>query len=191
MRNGLKDILQNGDLLLVSGNGLFSKVIQCWTGGRWNHVGIVSLENGKPTIWEAALGKGVVETPLKDFLLDENSTVAFARIIHPSRNELITNDEGKLLVEWCKKKKGSKYDLLGDVGFIRELTHKLFKFLPVVNPFDDPVKYWCSELVRDAVIERLYFDLYYGIKFGFESPNDTVTQYPDKRSRVVVLNIKF
>lgn len=68
--------IKDGDILLCSGKGIFSKLIQKFTGSEWSHVGFVMwLQRlDRLMVLESMESKGVRCLPLSSYINDMNGT---------------------------------------------------------------------------------------------------------------------
>ncbi|SRR5690554_3163460 len=121
--------LKNGDLLFINLNcgamcDAINAVTEGYEGKNFNHVGMVFSHNDKDFFVYEAISKGVVKTPLSDFL-DRNAEI-YKGSVTDSYSHLIP-----LAAEFCEEQLGVAYDadFLYDNG-----------------------KYYCSELLYDAFL---------------------------------------
>jgi hypothetical protein len=91
VKKNFKDFnnLENGDLVFVSYNNVFGKLVQVWSGSKWTHVGMIfkNPDNGTLSVLEAAeynnpnFNKGIIEVPLKSWLkMNEDFEIGYHTI---------------------------------------------------------------------------------------------------------------
>ncbi len=169
-----KSVLKNGDILSVHTNG-FSPIswgIRILTESAWNHSGMIVIDDdGKIWVIEA-VGRGVVETPIEDYL---NNTKKYRLKISRFREDSFKNkkeyDDGILTAtRRMRESIGKKYDYsaiiwLGLVYLIKGLYKKGRSYIPIGNPLQVRNKFFCSELVCQSCykISSLYDYLFQGI----------------------------
>lgn len=71
------DIFKTGDVALFSGTSLIAKIIKLFTGSKFNHIGIIVIENNIPILYES-LEKGVVKNRF-EIRVDKNSVIKLLR----------------------------------------------------------------------------------------------------------------
>lgn len=94
---------------------------------QWSHCGIITPEG---TVVEAQAFKGVVETPLREFI-DRSTEYEIVTVDCPNPSEAIA---------WARSKIGSGYDYGAIVGFVLR------------EPLDKPNRYHCVDLLESAII---------------------------------------
>lgn len=101
-----------------------------FTGGaRWSHCGIVDQTRG--VVIEALMFKGVIETPFAAWMLK-----------YPSYEVVdIECPVPALALDFARRQVGAGYDYLGAMG------------VPWRSPWNDPGRWYCSELVESALAE--------------------------------------
>ena len=126
---GQKNDLKNGDLLFINVNcgamcDAINAVTEGFEGNDFNHVGMVYSDNNNDFFVYEAISKGVVKTPLNDFL--KRTNIVYKGTIKASFQHLIP-----LAAAFCEEQLGVPYDadFLYDNG-----------------------KYYCSELLYDAFL---------------------------------------
>ncbi|MDP2226562.1 MAG: hypothetical protein Q8J78_03685 [Moraxellaceae bacterium] len=107
--------LESGDLVLFSGRTFAARLVQCWTGSYWSHVGIVIRmpEYGNvPLLWEAtrankvadihrgACRDGVQLVPLAEKLASYTGEVAVRRLVDDGHGHCRYQCLRPLLQEW-------------------------------------------------------------------------------------------
>lgn len=126
---GQKNYLKNGDLLFINVNcgamcDAINAVTEGFEGNDFNHVGMVYSDNNNDFFVYEAISKGVVKTPLNDFL--KRTNIVYKGTIKAPFQHLIP-----LAAAFCEEQLGVPYDadFLYDNG-----------------------KYYCSELLYDAFL---------------------------------------
>jgi len=126
---GQKNDLKNGDLLFINVNcgamcDAINAVTEGFEGNDFNHVGMVYSDNNNDFFVYEAISKGVVKTPLNDFL--KRTNIVYKGTIKAPFQHLIP-----LAAAFCEEQLGVPYDadFLYDNG-----------------------KYYCSELLYDAFL---------------------------------------
>jgi hypothetical protein len=177
--------LQDGDLVLFDGKGPFSRIIKWWTRGPYSHIGVLQWRNGEPYVIEARYRKGVIDVPVSEYLgaNSDYHAIDFYRLCFRAAKTPVNKERGEAIAAAAAKYIGTEYDTKGILGFIRIATHQIFKFLPLHNPFEDPAKYWCAELVRVSGIDALQYDFYEGFPEKLEDPNSILQKYFDGTPR--------
>lgn len=173
MKANLNDI-HPCDILLARGNGIGAAGIRLWSGSYYNHGAFVFPsglhgERNSLSLIHSQIKEGVHEENF--YLYIRKSHIvdwAVMRIVDPHTQQEITVEQGEQLLECARKFIGAKYDTKGILGFLRLLTHWLFQFIPLKNPFQDEAKFFCFEFVRDMAIKALGIDICPGRPFGLE-----------------------
>ncbi len=146
--------LRSGDVLLFSGNGLFSRIIQLGSMSKWSHVGMVLLveEWDMVLCWEStSLGsladietgkatQGVQLVPLRERLATYDGTVATRRLLEP------------LNEQQCGDLRQFRHDMRGlpyETHHI-ELAMAALDFTNI-EIGEDLSSIFCSELVAEAM----------------------------------------
>ena len=132
-----KTELKSGDLLFININcGGMCEAINAVTDGfegqDFNHVGMVYSDNNQDFYVYEAVSKGVMKTPLNDFL-KRTSTIYKGTIKEPYQHLI------PLAIEFCESQLGVPYDddFLYDNGkyYCSELIYDAFKFANNNKPF--------------------------------------------------------
>jgi len=140
-------------LIFAADNSFISKTIRWVTGGDWSHVAFV-YDN--ELLIEAALGYGIRFVHKDNYEQNPNCKYTYCRIKGLTKTKLA------ILKTNAKKKIGTKYDLLGQIGVLAKLIVKDLK-IPFVNfkgrnKAENPNRDWCSEFV-DEEVTRVGIDL--------------------------------
>jgi hypothetical protein len=130
---GMKD-LRKGDILLNTTNAALSNAIKDVTKSNYNHAAIY-VGNGKVV---EAVGKGVREITLKEFLGDKD----IVRVM-VLRNGNLTANQQDAVASFAKSKVGAKYNVGGLIG-------AAVKYKPHNFAYFDRADYFCSQLVAAA-----------------------------------------
>lgn len=153
---GIADVMQPGDILLVEGNSRISVAIKYLTMSSWSHaclhVGPVGAALDEPVLLEADLQQGVVLVPLDKF-------AAFnVRICRPVG---LNQDELQRVIQFARSQLGHQYDLKN----VFDLVRYLIQTPPVPNRWrrsmlglgsGEPTKAICSTLIAQAFQEIDY-----------------------------------
>lgn len=143
---------KNGDLLFINIScgpmcDAINAVTQGYNNEKFNHMGIVVVENNQPFVYEA-IGDAVVKTPLNSFLKYTNQSIYLGQL-KPEYQNLIPD-----ALEFSKKQLGVPYD--NDFIYNNE-------------------KYYCSELIYDAFLHanqgKPFFELF---PMTYKEPNSNV-----------------
>lgn len=160
--------LQSGDLLFLNIDcgemcTAINAVTEGYNGKKFNHVGIVSIDNDHKIWVYEAIENGVVKTPLNLFLNYTKHPIYVGRVIK-KHQKLI-----KKVLDFCEKQLGTAYDhdFLYNNG-----------------------KYYCSELVYDAFLyannNQAFFQMY---PMNYKAPNSNefypvwVNHFKKKKSK--------
>ena len=165
----LKTIADTGDILLFSGNGLFSIAEEVFTNSIYSHVGMLykSLENGNLYNWESTRtvkmmdiltkteknGPRLIEldVSIKKYLIHGN-LVVYRKLLTPydpkthtggSRRNM-TKEEELLLLEWMRKETKKKYE-----EKLWELP-EAYTRCTILPRSADPSSVFCSEEVAET-----------------------------------------
>lgn len=149
------DALQNGDILLSSTQSALSLGIRAFTLSPVSHA---ALYVGNGSVVEA-VGAGVQQRPLADFLAGESTVVAFR---HPD----VSPEQAQLLSAYAHKQVGKKYNPVGIVLQAPFTVQRRYCELPVVPGFVRDLcvrglgaiylgavrndRFFCSQLVLQA-----------------------------------------
>jgi hypothetical protein len=156
----IRSEIKTGDILLCSGNGLFSQLIQDFTNSEWSHIGMLIKFPILDILMvaESMEGVGVRIYPLSKYLEKYDGKLAIFRHSNFNNDGF---DESKLL-RLVFERQGDKYDK-NEIAriFFRNLRHwffmdKIFKFK---NKIVKNSKDICSEFIA-----------YIFIKFKIEPP---------------------
>ncbi len=130
----LNDLLV-GDVLLVKGHNVLSKIISFATKSPYTHA---ACYMGRDLVVESTFG-GVQVNSIYDYSKKEYDVFR-----HPTAKPEELNDA----VTWMCQQVGKGYDYLGlggiGISIIKKIDH---------NNFDKPNRYWCSELVADGYLK--------------------------------------
>jgi hypothetical protein len=130
---GLQD-LRKGDILLNTTNAALSNMIRDVTNSNYNHAAIY-VGNGKVV---EAVGKGVREVTLKEFLGDKD----IVRVM-VLRNGNLSTDQQDAVASFARSKVGARYNVGGLLGgAVNFKPHNFTSF--------DRADYFCSQLVAAA-----------------------------------------
>ena len=117
--------VQDGDIIFHTSRSSQSKAIQMATDSPYSHVGIVTLHNGQPMVYEA-IGT-VTATPLKQWIArGEGGRFRLMRLKTPLKSEQI-----KAMTQAGKTHQGKRYDLRFEWSdkkmYCSELVWKIYK----------------------------------------------------------------
>ena len=150
----IRPSLRNGDIVLMGGTSIFSRIIRRMTGSRWSHVGMVVRIDALDTVllWESttsgheedvqtgAIKRGVQLVPLSKRVTDHTGNLAFRRL----SRELTGAELGKLnAFRHSVKDKGYDFDGL-------ELLRAALDTGLFWRNREDLSAYFCSELIAET-----------------------------------------
>ena len=156
--NEIRDELKTGDMVLFSGGGFVSRMIQMYTRSKWSHVGVVVRDDwyDQLLLWESTtlskiktihgnVRQGVAIRPLSEVVENYDGVVGVRQL----KREL-TDSEQITVGDLRKEFKGRDYetDKL-------ELFRSAYDFIGGQNE-EDLSSLFCSELVAE-MYQRLYF----------------------------------
>ena len=145
--------LVTGDVILVKGTHIISKIISFITKSPYTHTACYISND---VIIEACFG-GVQINPI-----DKYSKKEYDVYRHPTA----TTKKLNKAVSWMNQQIGKGYDYLGLGGIFISLLKKID-----YNNYDTPNRYWCSELVADGYL-KAKIPLQVNPKTWKVSPND-------------------
>lgn len=163
--------LRDGDLLLCSGRGTFSKLIQRFTESAWSHVGFVlwSEKLQRVVVLESVEGKGVRSVPLSFYINNYNATgKPYRGQVFIGRDKRLdsglTRGNMRRLGQWAVDRLGYPYDKREIVRIAHRITIGKRR-----SPHRDKT-YICSEFVEACFGQMgLYFN---HDERGFIAPAD-------------------
>ena len=167
-------LVRDGDVLAFRGTRLFSKIIKLWTRSRVSHVGVACWMHGRLTVVEALEGVGVRVFPLSRYI-EQGCWVAWYEMLQGERDRI---DHGpldrKAVVSFALSKWGLRY--ASPWQFLRSwgwLSHWAAgrRGLPADT---NPDRFFCSELVLDALREGGYQGEGYDNPAAETSPADVI-----------------
>lgn len=126
------DDLVVGDIILVPGHNIVSRIIKSVTHSKYSHA---ACYIGNNQIIESAKG-GVQISSI-------NKYPGWIAI----RHKYATPKQLKQAVAWMKSKEGAGYDYFGLLGIGMSML-----FSAKGNVWDNKKRYWCSELVADGYL---------------------------------------
>lgn len=153
--NQVRDELKTGDLVLFSGKGFISRLIQFGTRSKWSHVGMVikikeldfvalfestTLSNIKD-INTNTLKRGVQLVPLSERITKYDGEVAIRQL-----NKALTDDQINYLVQFRKNMQGKAYESSN----LELIKSALDQFNSLTLNAEDLSTVFCSELVAEA-----------------------------------------
>ena len=133
----LKTQLRPGDVFVVHGRHLISRMIRIVTDSHWNHA---TMYSGKGKYIQAD-NHGVETKSIEDY---------GGKDIEIYRHKSITNQQGKKIVHAAMQKIGKKYDFY---HLVQLFWYFLFGIRGNARRIGSKNKYICSELVADAYVQ--------------------------------------
>lgn len=178
-RENIRPNLKNGDILLCSGSGVFSRLIQLATGTKWSHVGFIYRvpQIDRIIVFESVESIGVRAVPLSFYLDNYNSGgKPYPGEVHIARHEdmgaKVDSDEMIRLatdaVDWL----GYPYDNDEIAKIAARITSSK---LPIIgkNHFkklEEDKEFICSEYLA-RLFEHIDINIKWNTK-GFVAPSD-------------------
>lgn len=169
----LRKDIRSGDILLCSGNAIFSSLIQKATGSIWSHVGFILRLDAidRIMVLESVESIGVRAIPLSNYVHDYNATGK----AYPGRLMLARHHE--VCQESITKLSRTAVDLLGYPYRSEEIAHIAARIsmqslgLPVENPDTQKQRaFICSEYAQ-VCFESIGINIEYN-KAGYIAPCD-------------------
>ena len=176
----LRPSLKTGDIVLMSGSSVFSRVIRKLTGSPWSHVGMVVRIEQFDTLllWESTTNghdkdvqtgtvkRGVQLVPLSKRVNDHDGGLAFRPL---SRS--LDDEELRKLNDFRRSEKDKGYDFDGLELLRAALDSGLFW-----SNREDLAAYFCSELIAETYQALGFLDE--TIPSNEYTPNDFSTSAP-------------
>lgn len=176
--NQIRSEIQDGDVLLCSGNGWFSKAIQSVTKSPWSHVGFVYWwhEMDRLMVMESVETIGVRTVPFSRYLNNYDGKGkpypgGFILIRHDDFTARFTDARKKKLGQFAASRLGYKYDN-DEIAKIsaRIMASYIPGFKSSKKELSHDEEYICSEFVH-----RCYKEINISVKHntkGFIAPSD-------------------
>lgn len=150
-----KTILKSGDIFLFHTRGFnpISMAIRELTQSFFNHCGMYCEDVYKQGFIIEALGNGVCQTPVEQYLAEKHHIIKVVRLRQEAFRDIDEYNQGILTATgriWGKI--GAKYDTwaiiwLGFKYIFKGSYKKVRQYIPVGNPLQSREKFFCSELV--------------------------------------------
>jgi len=173
----LRDTVANGDVLICSGSGVFSSMIQQATGSVWSHVGFVLKleEYDRVMLLESVEPIGVRTVRLSKYLTGYDKKRAYhgglAVIRHKQFKEMADQNKLKKLVQYAVEWFGHSYDKDEIAKIAARILSSKIPFTPDQrNKIKPDREFICSEYVA-----RCYGAVGIPVKWnqlGFVAPSD-------------------
>jgi len=179
-------LLKHADIILFHTKGLsaISLGIRMLTNSYWNHVGVYLEDVYKKGFVVEALGRGVVKTPIEEYLDNKNYILRVVQLKPEAFKDESEHQQGiSTLTRRMLEAVGQKYDWesiiwLGIKYIIKGYWHKGAKYIPQrFNPFQNRDKFFCSELVATACYGTSSISKYPNL-FAGEKYQDAATTTP-------------
>ena len=148
----IRDQLKTGDMVLFSGSGFVSRIIQMYTRSIWSHVGLVVKDEWYDMLllWESTtlskiktvygnVRQGVAIRPLSEVVANYEGNVGVRQLNHP-----LSDGQQVDIAELRKEFKGRDYEQSKS-----ELFKSAYDFIGGRNE-EDLSSLFCSELVAEA-----------------------------------------
>jgi hypothetical protein len=188
-----KELLKSGDKVLfhTKGFSLISFGIRMLTESFFNHVGGYVEEVDLKGYVIEALGKGVVKTPIEQYLNNKNYILKVVRLKREAFKHNLEYEQGlETSRQRLYERIGQKYDWgsivwLGIKYIIKGYWNKGAKYIPKqYNPFNSRYKVFCSELICqcDYGISSQIKNLYAGKKY-LNATCSTITPHDIAKSQ--------
>jgi hypothetical protein len=177
----MRQDLRNGDILLCSGSGIFSTMIQAATKSVWSHVGfILRLDNvDRVMLLESVESIGVRTVRLSKYLNDYDSKGnayrgGLAIIRHKRFEELVNPTKFKRLTQYAVDQFGYPYDSAQIARIAARIMASRVPFTPKERSrIKENNAFICSEYVARC-FNRAGFDVKWN-PLGFITPADFAT----------------
>lgn len=173
----IRSTIEDGDILLCSGNGWFSKSIQSVTNSPWSHVGFLYWwhEMDRLMVMESVESIGVRTVPLssyfKDYDTDGNPYPGgFVVIRHDDFNAKFNKLRKEKLGQFAASRLGYSYDNDEIAKIAARILASVIGFRATKKELSHDEEYICSEFVH-----RCYKEVGISIKHnkkGFIAPSD-------------------
>ncbi len=148
----IRNDLKTGDMVLFSGGGFVSRIIQMYTRSKWSHVGLIVKDEwfDMLLLWESTtlskiktvhgnIRQGVAIRPLSEVIANYDGVVGVRRLSKP-----LTDLQQLTIAELRKEFKGRSYEKSKS-----ELFKSAYDFIGGKNE-EDLSSLFCSELVAEA-----------------------------------------
>ncbi len=155
----IREELKTGDMVLFSGSGFVSRIIQMYTRSKWSHVGLVIKDEwwDMLLLWESTtlskiktvhgrVRQGVAIRPLSEVIENYDGEVGVRQLAFP-----LTDSQELTISELRKEFKGRDYEQNKS-----ELFKSAYDFIGGKNE-EDLSSLFCSELVAEAYQRVLFF----------------------------------
>src|SRR3990172_3256947 len=159
----LAEILEPGQILLVSRSGVFPEIIKRVTHSPWTHAALIDHNAGGVWIAVEAIRPGPVGTRLEHYFEDPHYT-AMAVLEVPA----LSWDQRLRVLQTAWLQVGQGYDLWGTAG----IAVKRSLGWAIGNQMDAQGRKFCSELVSFAHVQGAGMDLVPGEPDGQTAPGD-------------------
>ncbi len=156
----IRNELKSGDMVLFSGGGFVSRMIQMFTRSEWSHVGLVIKDDwwDMLLLWESTtlskiktvhgnVRQGVAIRPLSEVIENYDGEVGIRTLTFP-----LTDAQELTIAELRQEFKGRNYEESKS-----ELFKSAYDFIGGKNE-EDLSSLFCSELVAEAYQRVHFFD---------------------------------